>query len=103
MRYFGVGENFVQNENFLFKNWFEMGVRNVIDLVDTNKYIYDFEQLEEIYNLKEPFLDYQRLINKLPKTWRDVINEHNEKCKFSNVNVQINYYIKLIMKEKKRQ
>ena len=69
--------------------------------MDANGYIYDFEQLEEIYNLKETFLDYQRLINKLPKTWRDVINENNEKCKFSKFNVQINYYIKIIMKDKK--
>ena len=90
-----------KNENFLFKNWFEMGVRNVIDIVDTNGYIYEFEQLKQIYNLKGTYLDYQRLINKLPKTWRDVINENNEKCKFSKFNVQINCYLKLIMKDKK--
>ena len=93
--------NLSHNENFLFKNWFEMGVRNVIDIVDTNGYIYDFEQLKQIYNLKGTFLDYQRLINKLPKTWLDIINENNEKCKFSKFNVQINCYIKLIMKDKK--
>ena len=93
--------NLSKNENFLFKNWFEMGVRNVIDIVDTNGYIYEFEQLKQIYNLKGTYLDYQRLINKLPKTWRDVISENNEKCKFSKFNVQINCYVKLIMKDKK--
>ena len=78
-----------------------MGVRNVIDIVDTNEYIYDFEQFKQIYNLKGTFLDYQRLINKLPKTWQDIMNENNEKCKFSKFNVQINCYIKLIMKDNK--
>ena len=93
--------NLSKTEKFLFKNWFEMGVRNVIDIVDTNGYIYDFEQLKQIYNLKGTFLDYQRLVNKLPKTWRDVINENNKKCKFSKFDLQINCYIKLIMKDKK--
>ena len=63
-----------------------MQVMNVIDLVDTNGYIYDFEQLKQIYNLKGTFLDNQRLINKLPKTWLEVINQNNEKCKFSKFN-----------------
>ena len=92
--------NLSQNENFLFKSWFEMGVRNFIDIVEC---IYDFEQLKQIYNLKGTFLDYQRLINKLPNTWLDVINENNGKYKFSKFNVQINCYIQLIMKDKKRQ
>ena len=83
---------------------FEKGVRNVIDIVDTNGRIYNFEQLKEIlYILKGTFLDYKRLINKLPKTWLDVIyvNENNEKCKYSKSNIQKNCYIKLIMKDKK--
>ena len=67
--------------------------------MDTNGRIYNFEQLKETYNLKGTFLDHQRLINKLPKTWLHVYVINDEKCKFLKFNVQINCNIKLISKD----
>ena len=88
-------------KTFFYKNWFEKGVRNVIDIIDVNGNIYTFEQLKEIYNLKGTFLDYQRLIKKIPRAWKEKINEHTTKCKDIKYNVQINCYIKFILKDKK--
>ena len=41
-----------------------------MDSIGVNGNIYTFEQLIEIYNLKGTFLDYQRLIKKIPRAWK---------------------------------
>ena len=56
-------------------NYFEKGIKKVIDILDANGDIYNFEQLKETYSLKGTFLDYQELISKLPRTWLEAINE----------------------------
>ena len=76
-------------------------VRNGINIIDVNGNIFTFEHLNEIYNLKETFLDYQRLIKKISRAWKETINEHTINCKDIKYNVQINCYIKFILKDKK--
>ena len=70
----------------LVKYWFDKGIRNIVDIVDINGHLYNFEELQ---SLKGTFLDYQRLIRKIPKTWLETINYHNGKCKILKYNVQI--------------
>ena len=93
--------NLSEDGTFLIKSWFEKGIRNVIDILDANGDIYNFEQLKETYSLKGTFLDYQGLIRKLPRTWLEAINEQKDKCVFLKYNVQMNCYIRQIMKDKK--
>ena len=62
-----------EDGTFLIKSWFEKGIKNVIDIVDANGDIYNVEQLKETYSLKGTFLDYQKIISKLPRTWLETI------------------------------
>ena len=39
--------NLSADGTFLIKNWFEKGIKNVIDILDANGDIYNFEQLKE--------------------------------------------------------
>ena len=95
--HYGVIQICLETELVVIKSWFE----NVIDILDTNGNIYNFEQLKETYSLKGTFLGYQGLISKLPRTWLEAINEQKDKCIFLKYNVQMNCYIMLIMKDKK--
>ena len=90
----------LHNETFIFKDWFDKGIRNIFDIVDINGHLYNFEELQRTYSLKGTFLDYQRLIRKIPKIWLETINDHNDKCKILKYNVQINLYLKLFLKTK---
>ena len=78
--------NLSEDGTFLIKSWFEKRIKNVIDILDANGNIYHFEQLKEAYSLKGTFLDYQGLINKLPRTWLEAINEQKDKCVFLKYN-----------------
>ena len=69
---YGVTRTYLKMKT-LKKNWFEKGVGNVFDIIDVNWNIYTFEQLKEIYNQKGTFLDYQRLIKKIPRHGRKQI------------------------------
>ena len=77
------------------------GIRNIIDIIDFNGHLLTFEQLREQYNIKGTFLDYQRLVRKIPNTWIDTINTSNVECNLLKYNVQRNCYLGLILKDKK--
>ena len=47
-------------------------------LTDIDGNIYTFERLKEVYSIKGTFLDYQTLIRKIPRTWKEIINEHTK-------------------------
>ena len=77
------------------------GIRNIIDIIDSNGHLLTFEQLREQYNIKGTFLDYQRLVKKIPNTWINTINTSNVECNLLKYNVQRNCYLGLILKDKK--
>ena len=54
-----------------------------------------------MYNIRGTFLDYETVVRKLPRAWRDKIHDNTDICKNLNYNVQINPYIKFILKDKK--
>lgn len=86
---------------FFNKKLFEKGITNVVDHIDMGGNIYTFERLKEAYNIKRTFLDYQTLITKIPRTWKEIIKEHTTKCKDMKYNVSISAYLKLVFKDKK--
>ena len=37
----------LNNETFIFKDWFDKGIRNIFDIVDINGHLYNFESYKE--------------------------------------------------------
>ena len=63
-------------KKIIFKNWHEKGIRVVFDVSGQNGEFYTFEKLKTMYNIKDTFLDYQYLLNKLPQSWITQINDN---------------------------
>ena len=79
-----------RNGNYIINEWNNKGIRNVIDLIDENGLFYQFQVLQERYGIHGTYLDHMQLINRIPRLWRDIINEKSEKCASYKNNVQIN-------------
>ena len=45
--------------NCFFRNWWDMGIRVINDLISEEGIFYSFEQLRAKYNIRGTFLDYQ--------------------------------------------
>ena len=82
-----------RNGNYIINEWYNKGIRNVIDLIDENGLFYQFQMLQERYGIHGTYLDYMQLINRIPRLWRDIINENSEKCASYKNNVQINCFV----------
>ena len=52
---------------------------NVIDLIDEDGSMYDFQKLKDVYEIHGTYLDYLHLINRIPRLWKDLINENSTK------------------------
>ena len=94
------------NENIgrgkiLFKNWHEKGIRVVFDIIGQNGEFYMFEQLKTMYNINGTFLDYQYLLNKIPRPWITQINDNRVFIFENKINVTCNVFVKKLMKAKK--
>ena len=78
------------NGNYIINEWYNKGIRNVIDLIDENGQFYEFQRLQEKYEIHRTYLDYMKLINRIPRLWWDLINENSIKVASYKYNVQIN-------------
>ena len=67
------------NGNDIVNEWYNKGIRNVIDLVDENGLIHDFLTLNDLYNKHGTYLDYAHLINRIPRLWREMISKNSRK------------------------
>ena len=88
-------------EKILFKNWHEKGIRVVFDIIGQNGEFYTFEQLKTMYNINGTFLDYQYLLNKIPRPWITQINDNRVFIFENKINVTCNVFVKKLMKAKK--
>ena len=79
--------------NYIINEWYNKGIRNVIDLIDENGQFYEFQRLQETYEIHGTYLDYMQLINSIPRLWRDLINENSIKVVSYKYNVQINCFV----------
>ena len=52
------------NGKYIVNKWYNKGIRNVVDLIDENGLIYEFQELKHRYDIPGTYLDYIRLINK---------------------------------------
>ena len=89
---------FSGNRSFFIKDWYDKGIRNIIDIINENGLIYDFEDLKHKYNIKGTFLDYTRLLRIIPKSWREIISVEPDKCAKLKYNMQAKSYVKFILK-----
>ena len=92
--------NFQHGQYIYFKDWYNKGIRNVIDLLDTDGNFYQFHQLQELYNIHGTFLDYASLLRKILAQWKQNINENNVLCQALKPNVSRNCYINFLGKDK---
>ena len=89
------------NANFIINEWFNKGIRNIMDLIDENGLFYNFQNLQERYNIHGTYLDYLHLMQNIPRLWRDTIEENREKNVLYRYNVQINCYVFKLLRKKK--
>ena len=84
-----------------FKNWHDKGIRMISDILYQTGEIYTLEQLKAIYGIKVTFLDYQKVINNIPHSWKMHINDNKIFIVQSKMNVICNIYAKKLIKTKK--
>ena len=59
---------------FFVKDWYDRGIRNIIDFINENGFICDFVDIKHKYYINEIYLDYIRLLRNIPKIWKGIIN-----------------------------
>ena len=93
--------NLQHGQYVYLKDWYNKGIRNVIDLLDTDGNFYLFPQLQEIYNIRGTFLDHASLLRKIPAQWKLKNNENKVLCQALKPNVSRNCYVNYLGKDKK--
>lgn len=93
--------NFLHGQNFYIKDWYDKGIRNVMDLLNTEGQFYQYHQLREKYQIQGTYLNYLALMKKLPAEWKHKINENSIICQDLKQNTAQNCYVKYLCKDKK--
>ena len=63
----------IQGQNFFIKEWYDKGVRQIIDLLDAEGKFYQYNDFKQKYNVNGTFLDNLSLLRKLPREWENKI------------------------------
>ena len=58
------------------REWYDKGIRNIIDLMNLDGNFYQLDELKEKYNVYGTFLDYNSILRKLPADWKTKINQN---------------------------
>ena len=89
------------NGQLFLRNWCDMGIRVIHDLISEEGVFYSFEQLKAKYNIRgtflDTFLDYQHVLNSISQVWKDQINMN---CVFIVQTAYIYIYIYKRLHEK---
>ena len=64
----------IGNGQLFLRNWCDIGIRVIYDLINEEGVFYSFEQLKAKYNIRGTFLDYQHVLNNISQVWKDQIN-----------------------------
>ena len=89
------------NGNYVINEWYNKGIRNVIDLIDENGLFYEFQRLQEKYEIHGTYLDYMQLISRIPRLWSDLINETSIKVASYKYNAQINCFVFYLLRNRR--
>ena len=55
-------------------NWYCKGIKTIGDILDTNGNFYTFDRLKEIYEARVTFLNYENILHKIQKEWKNIKN-----------------------------
>lgn len=91
----------IGNGQLFLRNWCDMGIRVIKDLLNEEGIFYSFEQLKEKYNIRGTFLDYQHVLNSIPQIWKDQINMNRALIVEFRQNVVCNIYLQYLIKSRK--
>ena len=92
-----------------YKHWFNAGINCVNDLLDNEGVLYEHREFVRNYNLNENFLRYNSVISAIPKIWKNIIINKEEKLalvEYENIkmvklkNLNKHLYNKLLNKVK---
>lgn len=92
---------FLNGQNIFIKEWYNKGIRNIIDLLNSEGQFYEFHDLQVKYNIHGTFLEYHSLLRKIPAQWKTKINQNSLECQELKQNVAQNCYVKYLSKDKK--
>ena len=91
----------IGNGQLFLRNWWDMGIRVINDLISEEGIFYSFEQLKAKYNIRGTFLDYQHVLNNISQVWKDQINMNRVFIVETKQNVVCNIYLQYLIKSKK--
>ena len=91
----------IGNGQLSLRNWWDMGIRVIYDLISEEGIIYSFEQLKAKYNVRGTFLDYQHVLNNISQVWKDQINMNRVFIVETKQNVVCKIYLQYLIKSKK--
>ena len=77
--------NHLFKSSYIIKNWFDLGIHCIRDICNENGFL-DFETLKQRYKISGTFLDYQHLLNNIPKTWRGIVTNRTLCLNQLNIN-----------------
>ena len=91
----------IGNVQLFLRNWWDMGIRVINDLISEEGIFYSFEQLKAKYNIRGTFLDYQHALNNISQVWK-YQNMNRVFIVETKQNVVCNIYLQYLIKSKKR-
>lgn len=73
-----------------YVSWVEKGIHNVIDLFDTNGDLFTFDDIKLKFHVKGNFLEYNRLVQNIPKVWIEYIKVQKDDLSQLKTNLRLN-------------
>ena len=83
-------------QNLYYKEWHVKSIKNVIDLLNGDENIYQFDELKENYSIHGTFSDYQSILESCLLTEKTKINQNSFVCKNIKQYIARNCYLKLL-------
>ena len=90
-----------RGQSLFYKNWYDKGIRNILDIINVNGEFYNFVDLKNTFGIRGTFLSYRALINRIPNDWKTKINNSKEMCGELKYNIVRPNPIKILLHDKK--
>ena len=91
----------INSGKLFIKDWFQKGTKSIYDLIDGHGEWYAFEWLKVVCGIRGTFLDYLNVLNKIPNTWKDIINNNKVISILNKTNVRCSIYVSFVIKTKR--
>ena len=91
----------IGNGQLFIRNWCDMGIRVIYDLISEEGALYSFGLLKANYSIRDTLLDYQHVLNNISQVWKDQINMNRVFIVETKQHVVCNIYLLYLSKSKK--